>query len=246
MVVGGGSVVVGGDAATRGFVLRELGAAGVPHVVHDDPGQLGELDRDAVVLVLPAAGDSPRGSAELAVRTLRTLVDRAAGARMWVLTQGVHEGADVVNGPLWGLAPVAAAEHPAVFAGVLDITGARLPVGALASLHGHGVVVIRDGVARTARLAPAGPGGGDPMRCSAGGTYVITGGTGALGLRTAHRLADLGARRLVLVSRSGIPERSAWGEAGPSEVIRGVEALEERGVSVHVTALDLGADDPRR
>ena len=121
-----------------------------------------------------------------------------------MLTQRVHEGDNVAHAPLWGLARVAAAEHPKVFGGVLDVADAKLPVGALASLHGHPVVVMRDGDATAARLAFAGRGAGAPMQCSAGGTYLITGGTGVLGLRMAQRLADIGARRLVLLSRTGM------------------------------------------
>ena len=90
----------------------------------------------------------------------------------------------------------------------------NLPVGALASLRGHPVVVMRDGDAKAARLAFAGRGTGTPMQCSAGGTYLITGGTGVLGLRMAQRLADIGARRLVLLSRSGMVDRAEWRDAG--------------------------------
>ncbi|MDO3640354.1 KR domain-containing protein, partial [Mycolicibacterium arseniciresistens] len=104
-----------------------------------------------------------------------------------------------------------------------------------------GVVVVRDGAALAARLAPAGARTAAPMECSPAGSYLITGGTGALGLRMAQRLADLGARRLVLLSRSGLPERSAWGEHADSEAVRGVRALEDRGLSVTVAALDVGA-----
>jgi 6-methylsalicylic acid synthase len=201
----------------------------------------GELDRDTVVLVLPRVHDSPQKSVDLVMRTLRDLLDRGAKARMWVLTQRVHEGDNVVHAPLWGLARVAAAEHPDVWGGVLDVADARLAVGALASLRGHPVVAVRDGIASAARLAHAGRGAGTPMQCSAGGTYLITGGTGVLGLRMAQRLADIGARRLVLLSRSGMPDRSGWRDAAESELVRTVEALEERGVSVHVVAMDIGA-----
>jgi 6-methylsalicylic acid synthase len=103
------------------------------------------------------------------------------------------------------------------------------------------VVVVRDGVAYAARLAHAGPGKAAPLQCSPGGTYLITGGTGALGLRLAQRLVDLGARRLVLVSRSGIPERSAWCADSDGEAVAVVSALEQRGVSVKVAAVDVGA-----
>ena len=238
-------LVVGGDADTRRFVARDLAAADVPHAACADPADIemtdAELDRDAVVLVLPRVHDSPQKSVDVAMRTLRHLLDRGAKARMWVLTQRVHEGNNVAHAPLWGLARVAAAEHPKVFGGVLDVADAKLPVGALASLHGQPVVVMRDGVALAARLAFAGRGTGTPMQCSAGGTYLITGGTGVLGLRMAQRLADIGARRLVLLSRRGMSKRSEWRDAADSELIRTVAALEERGVSVHVMPLDIGA-----
>jgi len=175
------------------------------------------------------------------LRTLNHLHDNGSQSRIWVLTRHVHEGANLVHAPLWGMARVAAAEHPHLWGGVLDVSDGALPVGVLASLHGHGVVVVRDGVALTARLTHARPGGGAPMTCTPGGTYLITGGTGVLGLRIAQRLADLGARRLVLLSRSGIPRREQWSGQSHREVVRVVSELEERGVSVHGVAIDIGA-----
>ena len=239
--------VVGGDADTRHFVARDLAAADVPYATYGGPGEIdtvaAELDRDAVVLVLPRAHDTPQQSVEVVMHTLRHLLDGGAKARVWVLTQRVHEGGNVVHAPLWGLARVAAAEHPKLFGGVLDVDDAKLPVGALASLRGHPVVVLRDGDAQAARLAFAGRGTGAPMQCSPGGTYLITGGTGVLGLRMAQRLADIGARRIVLLSRSGMVDRAEWRDAADSELIRTVAALEERGVSVHIMPLDIGAPD---
>ncbi|MGV0717123.1 beta-ketoacyl synthase N-terminal-like domain-containing protein [Mycolicibacterium sp. XJ662] len=234
-------MLVGGDVDTRAFVTRDLAAADVPYAMCADPAELTELDRDAVVLVLPNSDDSPQQSVDVVMRTLKHLLAQGVKARMWVLTEGVHEGTNVVHAPLWGLARVAAAEHPEVFGGVLDVADAHLPVGAMTSRPGHSVVVVRDGAAIVARLADAGIGAGAPMQCGAGGTYLITGGTGVLGLRMAQRLVDLGARRLVLLSRSGMPERSEWHAAGDSELVSTVEALEERGVSVHVVAVDIAA-----
>lgn len=236
-------LVVGADAGSRDAVVGELATADVPSAVCRDAADIASfpeaLDRDATVLVVPSTHGSPEESVALATRTLRAMLDHGAKARMWILTRDVHEGANVAHAALWGLARVAAAEHPNMFGGVLDVAGAGLPVGVLSSVHGHPVVVVRDGVARSARLASAERGAGAPMQCSAGGTYVITGGTGALGVRMAQRLADIGARRLVLLSRSGIPDRSEW--RGDSELIHTVASLEERGVSVHVVAVDIGA-----
>ncbi|MFD8687715.1 SDR family NAD(P)-dependent oxidoreductase [Streptomyces sp. NPDC059651] len=48
-----------------------------------------------------------------------------------------------------------------------------------------------------------------PVTIAADRSYVITGGTGALGLVMAQKLVDLGARDLVLVSRRAVPEADA-------------------------------------
>ncbi|MET0896285.1 MAG: beta-ketoacyl synthase N-terminal-like domain-containing protein [Mycobacterium sp.] len=232
--------LVGGDAETLAVVERDLATAHVPYRVFAEPEHLPtDLGRGAVVLVLPRSDDTAEAAVDLARRSLTGMHVVGSQARLWVLTQGVHEGHNVGRAPLWGLARVAAAEHPRVWGGVLDVAGPRIPLGALASLHGHGVVVVRDGTAYTARLQHAVPGAGEPMTCSPGGTYVITGGTGVLGLRLAQRLADLGARRLVLLSRSGLPERAAW--SPDTEAVQVVSALEDRGVSVRVAAVDIGA-----
>lgn len=64
----------------------------------------------------------------------------------------------------------------------------------------------------------------------ADGAYLITGGLGALGLVSAEVLAELGARRLVLVGRS---RPTAEAEAA-------IEALRGTGVEVLVRSLDIG------
>ncbi|WP_190140420.1 beta-ketoacyl reductase, partial [Streptomyces longispororuber] len=56
------------------------------------------------------------------------------------------------------------------------------------------------------------PAGGFTVRADR--TYVVTGGLGGLGLATAHKLVELGARHLVLVSRSGTPAAEAAGLLG--------------------------------
>lgn len=235
-------VLVGGDGATAAFVTRDLAEAGVPHRRLTAATDLSAMAPGAVVLVLAGRNHTPQASAELVLDTLQRLDASGCRVTLWVLTSDVHEGVDPTHAPLWGMARVAAAEHPHLWGGVLDVTGDRLPVRALSALTGHGVVVVRDGVAHVARLAEAGAGEASPLQCSPGGTYLITGGTGVLGLRLAQRLADLGARRLVLVSRSGLPDRSAWVDE-EGEAVAVVSALEQRGVSVRVAAVDVAAPD---
>ncbi|ANW65794.1 polyketide synthase [Mycobacterium sp. djl-10] len=234
-------VLVGGDPDTLAVVQADLAAAGVPSRLCPEPATVpGDLGPRTVVLVLPRDQDCAAESVQQVLDTLAAM--HTGRARLWVLTQRVHEGDNVTHAPLWGVARVAAAEHPRVWGGVLDLADARIPLGALASLAGNGVVAVRDGVARVAHLAFAAPGPGDPLTCSPAGTYVVTGGTGALGLRMAQHLADRGARRLVLLSRSGVPPRSQW-DGTDSEAVRVVAALEQRGVGVQVAAVDIGAPD---
>ncbi|NVN51566.1 type I polyketide synthase [Mycolicibacterium hippocampi] len=237
-------LLVGGTRDELGRVQRDLTGEGVPSRRYPDPDELPcSQAPGSVVLVLPSTDDTPEAAAELVLRTLKRLHDNNSAARLWVLTRHVHEGANLVHAPLWGMARVAAAEHPQLWGGVLDLSDDAVPVGVLASLHGHGVVVVRDGIALTARLAHGGPAGGPPMTCTPGGTYLVTGGTGVLGLRIAARLADLGARRLVLLSRTGMPPRHRWADESHREAGGAISALEERGVSVHVAPIDIGAAD---
>lgn len=235
-------VLVGADVSEP---TRQLTEAAVPHRAYHDPAALpDDLAAGTVVLVSPSQEEGPDAAVDLVLCALKCLHDSNSQARLWVLTRGVHEGDNLQHAPLWGLARVAATEHPRLWGGLVDIAdnpGEPLPLDTLKALHGHGVIVVRDGVAFTARLTHAGPATDPPMSCTPAGTYLITGGTGVLGLRMATRLADLGARRLVLLSRSGMPDRTAWSAQAHLEVVRVVTALEERGVSVHVASVDIGA-----
>lgn len=81
-----------------------------------------------------------------------------------------------------------------------------------------------------------------------GGTYLITGGTGALGLAVARDFATAQPDiTVVLLSRSGLPPRAQWDElttadpAAPvANRIRAVRELEELGATVRVVSADAG------
>jgi len=62
------------------------------------------------------------------------------------------------------------------------------------------------------------------------GSYLVTGGLGGFGLRSAEWLAAMGARELVLLGRSG---------ATSEEAQQGVARLEAQGVKVHALACDV-------
>ncbi len=61
-------------------------------------------------------------------------------------------------------------------------------------------------------------------------SYLVTGGLGGFGLRTARWLADKGARQLILISRSG---------ASSAEAQTAIAELQSAGVKVHAAACDV-------
>jgi 6-methylsalicylic acid synthase len=77
--------------------------------------------------------------------------------------------------------------------------------------------------------------GPTPGGCRPDGTYLITGGLGALGLEVARWLAGRGARRIVLAGRRGMPPRREWDDAR-AEAIRGIE---KAGAAVYVLPADV-------
>jgi acyl transferase domain-containing protein/thioesterase domain-containing protein/acyl carrier protein len=80
-------------------------------------------------------------------------------------------------------------------------------------------------------------------RIKAGGTYAITGGFGGIGLTLAEEMLRRGAKNIVLIGRSGLPERDTWHEArlNPryAHKIKAVEKLEALGGEVMCTVADV-------
>ncbi|WP_062213689.1 type I polyketide synthase [Streptomyces sp. NBRC 109706] len=137
-------------------------------------------------------------------------------APLWLATRGaVSVGpADPLSDPaqagVWGLGLVTGLELPSRWGGLVDLPAewderaADRLVGALAGLDDEDQIAVRPaGVfARRMVRAPLGeaPRGGSWRPT---GTALVTGGTGALGGHIARWLAELGAPRIVLTSRSG-------------------------------------------
>lgn len=72
------------------------------------------------------------------------------------------------------------------------------------------------------------------MQVDPNGTYVITGGLGGLGAAAAQKLASLGVKSLVLISRRGVTT---------DEQKQIVDGLMKQGVTVTTPQLDTAADD---
>lgn len=80
-----------------------------------------------------------------------------------------------------------------------------------------------------------------------GGTYLITGGLGGVGLALGEHLAKTAKAKLVLVARGELPPREQWttwlrdndAESATARRIRHVQALESLGAEVMVAAADV-------
>ncbi|WP_236794808.1 type I polyketide synthase [Amycolatopsis sp. GM8] len=92
-------------------------------------------------------------------------------------------------------------------------------------------VAYRDGKRFLPDYVSAEAGGPALTRVRRGGTYLITGGLGDVGLLVAGHLADAGARRVVLTSRRGV-------DASP-ERAEAVRKLRESGVDVSAPPVDV-------
>ncbi|MDT5177482.1 MAG: hypothetical protein QOJ95_1680 [Mycobacterium sp.] len=84
-----------------------------------------------------------------------------------------------------------------------------------------------------------------PIKLTVNATYVVTGGTGALGRSVATYLAEHGARHIALLSRRELPPRSRWSQLGADhphfaaiETIRRVERLGAEVVCASVDVTD--------
>ncbi|SBT46860.1 type I polyketide synthase [Micromonospora narathiwatensis] len=257
-------VLVGPVTALGDGLAARLDRLGVPCRHVSDPRDLtdGELTDGHAILVVPAdahAGDlaaAVAANAWLLARTARRLaaVRSARPARLWCVTQGVLACADrdtLGHAALWGLGRIVGGERPEIWGGVVDVGAAPADLSTLVALvaagHGEDVVAVRDGEVLVPRLRAAadGPDAPSPL-CRPDGTYLITGGLGALGLEVASWLASRGARRIVLAGRRGLPDREAWDrvtDPGQRAAVEAVRALERAGVTVAVVALDVADPD---
>ena len=203
----------------------------------------------ATGLSAPALERAERTIARTALPLVRTLASQPASrqTRIWIVTRGamriVAEDASVEPVPamLWGFGRSAAIETPAVWGGLIDLepgadrqdlAEASSLVDAILRSDSESQIGIRRGrhfVPRLDRFAgESGAANAIPVKADA--TYLITGGTGMLGLTMARWLVERrGARHVVLASRRG--DASAASDS--------IAALEAAGARIAIVAADV-------
>jgi acyl transferase domain-containing protein/NAD(P)-dependent dehydrogenase (short-subunit alcohol dehydrogenase family)/SAM-dependent methyltransferase/acyl carrier protein len=150
--------------------------------------------------------------------------------------QPVGDGpVQVAQAPIFGVAKGIWMENPELRALTVDVSSGPVDAQVSAVLaelgepDGETHVAYREGTRLVQRLVRRQrPQAGRPQ-VQAEATYLITGGTGGLGLVAARWLADLGARHLVLTSRRGAGETA----------LEEIHALEEGGIEVRIASVDV-------
>ncbi|KAL8663152.1 MAG: hypothetical protein Q9202_004084 [Teloschistes flavicans] len=211
---------------------------------------------DSIVIFIPDGAQTAaeiyqvsESSCDSLLLLVRHLIEKGSHCKVFCITQSAIKGASnhsLSQAPLVGLARIIKSEEPELFGGLIDVEDEQFPKQAIKYVQGADVVRIEDGVARNARLRPFPKAISPkqmPFRLHPYGTYVITGGLGALGLEVASYLAEKGARRLVLVSRRGFFPRRQWESQKENQVVQRILALEATGVSVHPVSVDMTGKD---
>ncbi|QIQ05512.1 aminotransferase class I/II-fold pyridoxal phosphate-dependent enzyme [Streptomyces liangshanensis] len=196
-------------------------------VVHLAPEDLSEDRVDAVlagtafreVVYVAPRGLTEAGEARAALHGVFTLVRRlAAHPPMPDLTFVTHTAQSVTGDErvepfhtaLWGLARTLRAEYPRASVRLVDLGGGDTGHDTAVPPHPLDTLprtppesALRNGVRYEPAHAPlALPGDGPPLPALAGGTFLVTGGMGGIGLHVAEFLAAEGCAGLTLMGRT--------------------------------------------
>ena len=178
------------------------------------------------------------------VHLLQTLVKNSSTAQLWLVTRGsqsVLSKTEKITGlatsPLWGLGRVMSLEHPQLWGGLVDLDPQAPTVDEVEMLSQLLVneqeednLALRGEKTYVARLVKQeSPEFAQPVSLSSEGSYLITGGLGALGLHSAEWLVSKGAKNIVLTGRRPPKEK----------VSESIKKLEEKGCQVTVLLGDV-------
>ncbi|KPL91445.1 type I polyketide synthase [Herpetosiphon geysericola] len=200
----------------------------------------------------PAAAAIHQSSAMLSL--LQTMSDpHCANPRLWCVTRGgqaiSNEVVNLAQAPLWGMVRSAALEHPELSPTLVDLdpnqqaNEASQLAGILLQRSNEHQQALRNQQALVARLQkrPA-PAKLSTISLTSDAAYLITGGSGGLGLEIAHWMLAKGARNLVILGRRPLQPANASQQGlsdQRSQLLNALHDLEQAGANVHYAAINV-------
>ncbi|MEB3226021.1 MAG: SDR family NAD(P)-dependent oxidoreductase, partial [Synechococcus sp.] len=121
-----------------------------------------------------------------------------------VLTSDSVEG--FAQAGLWGLGQAIALEHPELWGGIIDLDETLLNLAQICQQNQFQHLAVRNGQLYGAQLQSWSQIPQKKSKIQSQGTYLITGGLGAIGRKVAHWLADQKVDKIILLSRRTSPE----------------------------------------
>ncbi len=189
---------------------------------------------------------------------VQTLADQdTAQPRLYLITANAQPAPGtttlaVDQAPIWGLGRVIGHQEFAnQWGGLVDIDDADDHLQTAARICDHILtnqaedqIAIRGGTTYVPRLRlcrsltkPF------PTKLAGDGTYVVTGGAGALGRTVATYLAERGARYIALLNRSEIPPRDSWPmlaeDSAHYATVNTIRKIERLGAQVITASVDI-------
>lgn len=239
---------------------QALTRAGVNYVVLDPkdltgPEAVAGLSRLVDLRPLSLTDEAPADASIAAsldqLATIRTLLDWGVHLPLTVVTRRAVAIADdndqvcLAGASLWGLVRTLRQESASLDARLIDIDSLtesyNTLVQELASPDDEDQIVLRHGERHVGRVQPL----PDelpsiPVSLATGGTWLVTGGLGSLGILFTEWLAGHGVTHVVVTSRREAPAPEEWGHMkGPmADVFHRLAALREAGVDIRVERAD--------
>ncbi|KAI0438208.1 6-methylsalicylic acid synthase [Xylaria telfairii] len=201
----------------------------------------------------------PRAAEEIiweAATLVKFMANHALACKFYIISNGVQAGetaTGLAHAPLYGLARIIGSEHPDIWGGLIDTeTDATFPLTAIKYVQEQDVLRMVDGLPRRPIMRPftreyrQKPDSTKTIMPTPEGTYLITGGLGDLGLATCEFLIKKGARRIVLVSRRGLPSRSQWPKLVADDtrlkgIVDRIVQFEKLGATIYPIAFDISS-----
>jgi acyl transferase domain-containing protein/SAM-dependent methyltransferase/acyl carrier protein/NADP-dependent 3-hydroxy acid dehydrogenase YdfG len=191
------------------------------------------------------------------VNIVRALDGRAA--KVWMVTRHAqpmsecNAPASLGQAPAWGLGRGLAIEELERWGGLIDVDDsdpATIAEGVAREIcdpDGEDQIALRRSRRYVARLLRATEPPPSPIKFRKDASYLITGGLGGLGRKLAVWMAQRGAGHLVLIGRSGVPERAEWDRLSENDPLRAtvnaIRMAERCGAEVTVQRIDVGSPE---